>query len=347
MKEYDVVLPAPVNVSLDVTDENLYSYELDNVLTANIQTVASHQLGKKIINVLTGHVADLRMAQQGFSKHGTEYVARFSAVAQDKLATGEWHLGIRKRDGATLGTIFDNTTGHIQEQVGLQERVVNELGSLPELAAMQAQLRAISEQITELTEVVQRVEQGQYNDRFAGVFSARQLVIEGLSVRDEAVKQEILIESVQVAAETTAKIMVTLRADIHRLVDANTKKKDVPQIEALVQQSLSYLNTAVQLRMAAYTALGEEQGILATLSNYRVFMKQSLLDTQAGNEHSAAWLIDNGHHGQDGQVLELTQNIYDQTASLIADVKDVQIGDETHDKIENMQDAGLPQRDSQ
>ena len=63
------------------------------------------------------------------------------------------------------------------------------LGNLPELSAIQGQLVVITEQIENLNKLV---EQGQYNDRFAGFFSARQAVIEGFAAKDRTLSRELL-----------------------------------------------------------------------------------------------------------------------------------------------------------
>ena len=41
------------------------------------------------------------------------------------------------------------------------------------------------------------------------------------------------------------------------LIDSKTKSKDARRIDNLLQTSLGYLNSAVQLNLIAYTALGE------------------------------------------------------------------------------------------
>lgn len=102
------------------------------------------------------------------NKGEVEYVAKLSDYAKEKLKSGEWTLGIRKKTGETYAVIKDVSTGKNQSFVTLDKKVVQNLGNLPELSAIQGQLADIVEKIESLNRLVERVEQGQYNDRYAG-----------------------------------------------------------------------------------------------------------------------------------------------------------------------------------
>ena len=173
--------------------------------------------------------------------------------------------------------IRDIASGKIVSQVTLDKRVVQHLGSLPALLAIQGQLVLIAEQIETLNRNMKRVERGQYNDRFAGFFSARQLIIEGLSSENEDIKKELLLSSVKVSNDTIGKLMVSIHHDVSTLINTKTNYKDAIRIDNLLQTSLGYLNSSVQLNLIAYTALGEKQALLATLMNYLSFIKQELM----------------------------------------------------------------------
>ena len=99
----------------------------------------------------------------------TEYVARIPDFAKEKIDSGEWSFGVRKT-GETYAVIKDNLSGENKSFVTLDKKIVKELGVLPELSAIQGQLASISEQIEGLNQIIQRVEKGQYNDRYAGFF---------------------------------------------------------------------------------------------------------------------------------------------------------------------------------
>ena len=155
-----------------------------------------------------------------------EFVAEFSDLAKEKLNNGEWKLGIRKDTGETYATLREVATGHSKGFINLKEKVINDLGYLPELSAIQGQLASISEQIDRMNHLVERVEQGQYNDRYACFFSARQLVVEVLAAKDCSIKKEHLLAAVRLNNSTIAKLMLTLNHDVQEFIDIKTNKKE-------------------------------------------------------------------------------------------------------------------------
>lgn len=126
----------------------------------------------------------------------TEYVARLTDETKEKLNFGEWSLGIRKETGETYAVIKDTVTGKNLSMFTLDEKVVDKIGNLPELSAIQNQLADISKQIESLNRLVERVEQGRYNDRYAGFFSARQMVVEALASTNEELKKSLLTAAI-------------------------------------------------------------------------------------------------------------------------------------------------------
>ena len=264
----------------------------------------------------------------------TEYVAKISSFAKEKIDSGEWSFGIRKKTGETYAVIKDNLSGKNKSFVTLDKKIVKELGVLPELSAIQSQLTSISEQIEGLNQIMQRVEKGQYNDRYAGFFSARQLVIEGLASENELNKRELLISSIKIANETISKLMLSIHEDATLLIDSKTKSKDARRIDNLLQTSLGYLNSTVQLNLIAYTALGEKQSLFATLTNYHSFVKQVLMkENESGR--TIAWLLDNAHVGNDGRIQELTNDLSTKIELLIATYNNERIDVIENDRIEN------------
>ncbi len=340
-------MPTKDQLQFDVTDLGLYGYSLDNSLGKKLQETASAQLASSLEQTITQAMVG-RDIVRNLGNGKTEYVAKFSAFTQNKLDTGEWKLGVHKDSDSLYGVIVDAVTNKDRGVVDLEKKVVTQLGDLPELLAIQGQLQAVSDQMAELSRAVQRVEKGQYNDRFAGVFTARQLIIEGLAANNGQLRDRMLMQAVTMASETTSRLMLALRDDAQTLSDIKTKPKEAAHVEELLQESLGYLNLSVQMSLAAYTALGEERSLLATLSNYRSFIKQVFLDTDSEDKRSLAWLIDNGHHGADGQVQKLVESVNESTAQIIGDVVSQQIGVEKHEEIEeatNLPSSGVSQGD--
>lgn len=318
MDNFEIDLPDEKRLSINVTDYSLYNYDFNSFSLLPLQKVASqtvnHNIREKIFSDATlksqlfSNISKVSLLNK-LSKNGeTEYTANLSDIAKEKLASGEWSLGVRKKTGETYAVIKDTLTGKNKSFLTIDKKVVKDLGVLPELSAIQGQLASLSEQIEVLNRNIQRIEKGQYNDRFAGFFSARQLVIEGMASENESIKQNLLLGAIKLSNETIGKLMYSIHEDVLALIDTKLKSKDAKRIDELLQNSLRYLNSCVQLNLIVYTVLGEQKSLYATLANYHSFIQQEL-EKENDSGRTVAWLLDNGHIGNDGRIVELSNNI--------------------------------------
>ncbi|WP_308629335.1 hypothetical protein [uncultured Enterococcus sp.] len=334
MKEFEIDLPRESSLLVNVTDKNLYNYDFTSYSLLPLQKIASKSITEKIKDSLFSNISSISLIEKMSNQKETEYVARIPDFAKEKINSGEWSFGIRKKTGETYAVIKDNLSGKNKSFVTLDKRVVKDLGVLPELSAIQGQLASISEQIEGLNQIIQRVEKGQYNDRYAGFFSARQLVVEGLASDNEANKRELLISSIKIANETISKLMLSIHEDAGLLIDSKTKSKDARRIDNLLQTSLGYLNSTIQLNLITYTALGEKQSLFATLTNYHSFIEQVLMK-EIENGRTVAWLLDNAHVGNDGKIQDLTTVLSGKIEMLITSYDKERIDVIENEKIEN------------
>lgn len=334
MNDFEIVLPNETPLVVDVLDKNLYNYDFTSFSLLPLQETASMTFTQKIKSNIFSNISRANLIKQ-LSKQGeTEYVANISDFAKEKLNSGEWSLGIRKKTGETYAVIKDTVSGKNKSFVTLDKKVVQNLGVLPELSAIQGQLASISEQIENLNRTIQRVEQGQYNDRFAGFFSARQLIVEGLASESGHIKKELLLSSIKLNNDTIGKLMFSIHHDALALIDIKTKPKDAIRIDNLLQTSLGYLNSSVQLNLIAYTALGEQQSLFAVLTNYHSFIEQELM-RQDKYGRTVAWSLDNGHIGNGGKIVEFSTVIYNKIENIIESQKLRKIGVLKNESIKN------------
>ena len=192
MENFEIEIPQTEDFEIDVRKKELYNYDFQSYSLTPLQKEASLVVANKIRNNLFAHIPEAKLLKKLVENNDdVEYVAKLSEVAKEKLKSGEWSYGIRKKTGETYAVLKDTETGKIKSSVTLEKRTTKELGNLPELSAIQGQLASISEQIESLNELVIRVEQGQYNDRFSGFFSARQLIVEALATRNEQLKKDL------------------------------------------------------------------------------------------------------------------------------------------------------------
>ncbi len=319
MESFEIEIPKMEHFEVDVRKKELYNYDFQSYSLTPLQKEASLVVANKIRNNLFTHIPEAKLLKKLVEKSdndNVEYVAKLSEVAKEKLKSGEWSYGIRKKTGETYAVLKDTETGKIKSSVTLEKRAVKDLGNLPELSAIQGQLASISEQIESLNELVIRVEQGQYNDRFSGFFSARQLIVEALATRNEQLKKDLLLSAIKENNNTIAKLMMSIYTDSLAFTNLKTKQTDANRINILLQQSISYLSSAMQLNVVAYTVLEEHESVIAVLSNYKAFTEQTLLEPKYDGK-SLAWKIDNFTKGNSSSFINLTQSISENINALV------------------------------
>lgn len=310
---FEISLESQKELVMDVTDESLYNYDFGSYSLSSLQEVANQMSVAKAATAVSSLVDKILPSK------GSEYVAVLSKEARSKLASGEWHWGLKKQTGEMFGVLQDSK-GQFKEMVGLEQRSLKELGINLELMAMQMALEAIMDQIECLNRLMERVEQGQYNDRYAGFFSARQLVVEALAMTDEESRKELLLSAVKVGNETIAKLMLSIHQDAHAFIDPRINSAEATRIDHFLQNSIGYLNSSVQLNLVAYTALGEKDALLGALVNYKSFMEQTLLSqTQYGR--SLAWSLDNFRTGNTGSISHRTTIVTTKIETLVQATK--------------------------
>lgn len=333
MNEFEIDLPNITDLRIEATNPELFSYDFSSFSLSNLQNQTSWVLRQNMSQKILGQTANADLVDKIIQMGDTKLVASLSEEAKKKIASGEWKLALKK-DGAMYGAIKDVSSGRMKAMVELKPETVKDLGAAPELAAMQAQLAQIAEQIEDLSRLLYRVEQGQYNDRYAGFFSARQMVVEAMAASNLDLRRDLLISAVKTSNDTLAKLMVQLHTDINQFNDPKLKSKIANEIEQHIQTSMGYLNSTVQLNVIAYTALEEKHSLLAVLANYHAFISQQLLAKDKFGS-SVAWRLDNGHRGEDGRMRELASNVALSIDGLMNSSRQLENGSSSYEKIAN------------
>lgn len=312
-----VVIPNLNELMINTTDLSLYDYNLNNFSLVPIQEITSKNVYKKISDQLKKNVSSGKIATKLMDRNEFEYVANITKDLKEGLKNGDISFVVEKITGETKASLRDNKTGKFIKNIDLNKRDIKDLGNLPELAAMQNQLNDISEQLENLNYNIKRVEQGQYNDRYSGFFSSRQLLLESLSIEDKSLQRQVLSAAIQNSNETIAKLMLTLRQDANEFLDFKLKQNVANELEFRIGESLSYLNSTVQLSLITYTVLEEPKALLATMSNYKAFVDQTLLEPIGENTRSVAWKIDNARKDDTVRFNVLAMDISNDMGKLI------------------------------
>lgn len=332
MNEFEITIPNDSALVIDVTNKALYNYDFGSYSLVPLQKVAEQSIETRLRKELLSNVSVTKLIQSSLQEDKVEYVARFSDAIKKKIATGELSLGIKKSSGDMFGVLKNTKTGKAHSLVSLDKKTVDNLGNLPEMSAIQGQLADITEQIEGLNRLISRVEQGQYNDRFAGYFSARQLVVEALASDDDDLKKELFIAAIKTNNDTIAKLMFSIREDAIAFIDMGIKAKEAKRIDNFLQNSIGYLNASVQLNLVAYSAISEKRALMATLANYQAFLDQTLLKEVEETGKSVAWRIDNAHSGNEGRFNDISQNISIKIDKLLTNMENKKIESDIGDE---------------
>ncbi|WP_243677550.1 hypothetical protein [Weissella confusa] len=299
----EVALQVPSQISIDVSDPALFKYDVRAFQLSPLQKAAETNLVERTTSMVVNNLSTGKDIKQKLDKKDTQMVVQLSEEAKRKLASGEWKFGKRVKDGSTYGALVDAQTNRAKQFVDLKPEVTQSVSNLQELSAIQQQLASIAEQIEDLSTTVKRVEQGQYNDRYAGFFSARQQIIEAFVTEDPELKRLGFKNATMTANDTLAKLMMTMRTDIAEYIDPATKPKQAAHVGEWLGESLTYINATVQLNLMANTAIGEKRAVEVTLANYKGFIDNSLL---LEDEHgrSVAKRIDDYQKGDSGTMVQ-------------------------------------------
>lgn len=309
MDKLVITLPDKADLNINILNKNLYIYDFNSYNLASLQEIAGLSIANKIKNIIFNNSAEIQTIQKVKRKNDPEYVAQLSETVKQKLAANELQFVTRKETGETSALLKNSKTGKIFGAVNLDRKVEKNIGDLTTLITMQSQLNTISDQLSELNNLVVRMEQGQYNDRFSGFFSSRQLLVEAIASKNDETKQSLLINATVISNQTVAQLMLSINQDTLDFVNMKTKPKDAKRINALLQQSIGYLNSSIQINLVAYSLLEEEKALTATLLNYQSFLEQTLLKKGMKTDKSIAWMIDNIQSGFSGKFTEISTEI--------------------------------------
>lgn len=309
MDKLVITLPDKADLNINILNKNLYIYDFNSYNLASLQEIAGLSIANKIKNIIFNDSAEIQTIQKAKRKNDPEYVAQLSETVKQKLAANELQFVTRKETGETSALLKNSKTGKIFGAVNLDRKVEKNIGDLTTLITMQSQLNTISDQLSELNNLVVRMEQGQYNDRFSGFFSSRQLLVEAIASKNDETKQSLLINATVISNQTVAQLMLSINQDTLDFVNMKTKPKDAKRINALLQQSIGYLNSSIQINLVAYSLLEEEKALTATLLNYQSFLEQTLLKKDMKTDKSIAWMIDNIQSGFSGKFTEISTEI--------------------------------------
>ena len=231
-------------------------------------------LDKKIDAVLPW-LLQLPNIKNFFQNNLPHLEANLSNQLRRQIQRGELSF-MYSKDGNMLAVLKKNNKIYKQiplKESNLQPAQAQILGML----GLQLQLQDIQHQLYEIKELLESLRQGQMNDRFACIISARRLLEEALLLPAEENKP-LLMEAQGQISLGMAQIELDLRRELAYLMNSEAKSwgwilpeksnKEVMQHAAYFCQDLTHLHQAAFLRAAIYFHMGKIPLMKKVLRNY-------------------------------------------------------------------------------
>ena len=291
---------------IDVLDASLYDFE-ETDLSKVLFDKSKNILMKKAIGLIEKTPAFKEFLES--LKVQQIFDVSMSKSAKELYEKGELVLKCSKKKNGLIPILFDRS-GKFSEQVTLNTRdITPELSSALSNLAIQQQLGQLMDQMKLMNNTIQRIEIGQRDDRIGLYLSARQQFIEAMNIKDTSLQSQALLNSALIANNAKHQLMQSMRSDIKQIINNNSLgKKERDKLSDAVRSSMKYINETTSLCTMAYSALGEDKALLASLKNYQCFIEQTLL-----RKHTDGLLISEKLHqnwnGADNEWLKLPKKI--------------------------------------
>jgi len=339
--------------SIDVLDANLYSYE-NTVFTLipSMQNVASERLFTKVKQFIDSAPA-VKQAQE-YVKDKIEYIPRLDLIPEEvkqavknglaelipvKDVNNAFFLQIRtKVDGLVLNGKEYGKNRKIGDIALGTKTIPADVAGAMQCLSMQNQLNQITKGLKEISEACEfnfgRLIQGQRDDRLAKLLSSRSCFIQALTLSDESLQRQMLIQAVHDANSARAELAFQIRCDITLLGgEKKPNSKTMGKIVNDINKAIIAMDNAVQLTLYSYQALGEHTAQLAVVKEHETFIKQVLLkeiDYYDNKQNAWKLICSSGNSGATPQDFGLLP-----TKLLVS--CDAFIGNKNEDSIDNIE----------
>ncbi|MGO1592128.1 MAG: hypothetical protein ACTHW1_03375 [Ancrocorticia sp.] len=220
-------------------------------------------------------------------KPEVRYVVDATKDVQEALAKGLIKFDTNK--AGDMFAQFRDTKGRFGPKVPIKEELVNQginpadAASAMQLRAMQQQLNEITEALESITEDIAEVIQGQQNDRLGLYFSGMNLYLEARQIQDGPFGQLVSAQAVKALSDASSQMALAMQSDVQYLLDRkyeNKKSKRAAEIEsrmASINKCFEAIHRSYVLKAAVYFDLGETSAMLTTIDEYGRFLNATVI----------------------------------------------------------------------
>ena len=244
--------------------------------------------------------------------------ANLTETAKQMMDKGEWFLKYSKTKEGFLPVLVDKSN-HFVHQVTLKTKnITPQLSESLTSLATQQQLAAAMQQLEVMNSSIQRIERGQRDDRIGLFYSARQQFIEATVMSDGVLQEQALLNAAKTANDARFQLMQTMKSDVNEIIgNKKLSKKDRDKLSDGVREAMRYINDATGLCIAAFSALGEQKSMQASLMSYKCFIENTLLRTIEEVGLIAYEVLHSNWAGNDNEWLSMPMKLVDTVAAAI------------------------------
>lgn len=309
--ESQTLLPIMDSFSIDVLNENLYSYDSTVFsLSPAVQNKASEGLISKINQLLNSIPAAQKAQEYVLAK--IEYTPRLDLISDEikqalqngtaeiipcKNSADAFYLQIRTtiKDLVINGQEYEKNRKIKDIPLGAKA-VPSDIFGAMQCLSMQNQLNQIASGLKEISEACEfnfsRLIQGQRDNRLAKLLNSRSCFIQALAMSDELSKRQMLLQAVHDANSARAELAYQIKADLLLLGgEKPPKSKDMGEMVNDINTAMIAMNNAVQISLYSYQVLGERNAQLAVVKEHETFIKQVLQKKIVGKGNKTAWTV--------------------------------------------------------
>ena len=188
----------------------------------------------------------------------------------------------RNKKGYIMPFLFDEKGRRIEKQIQLDLNDINILTSIDRII-VQRQLGQLINKIQEINDSINKILNGQQNDRVGLAKSAKYQYLEAMNIFDTDIKQGILLNAIKTAHDARSQLIEDIKCDINKFLEIperqfnlfikqiTNKNYENESYELVhnIYRSYEYINITSGILALAYVELEQPQNIRLSFKPYR------------------------------------------------------------------------------
>lgn len=188
----------------------------------------------------------------------------------------------RNKKGYIMPFLFDEKGRRIEKQIQLDLNDLNILTSIDRII-VQRQLGQLINKIQEINDSINKILNGQQNDRVGLAKSAKHQYLEAMNIFDTDIKQGILLNAIKTAHDARSQLIEDIKCDINKFLEIPERQFNlfIKQITNKnyenesyklvhnIHRSYEYINITSGILALAYIELEQPQNIRLSFKPYR------------------------------------------------------------------------------